>query len=98
MVWCKGIFMKKFAKRIRFFLISALLVWCVATFVGNAYKIHIAKQRIAEIDERIAEYNQKTDEIISEKKYMGNQKYIEKKARNTEDLIYPNEIIYVLSK
>lgn len=85
-------------KRRKLLVIIPILVYFLYFFTTQQIKIFELKGKINETQKQINVVRTDLDELKKEETDVSSKKYIEKQARQSSDLVYPNEIIYELAE
>ncbi|HHY13400.1 MAG TPA: septum formation initiator family protein [Thermoanaerobacterales bacterium] len=85
---------KKRIFRIRYLIITAVIIYLAFTFITQQFKINALKYEQSEVEAKIQDLTLEGERISNEIKNLNTPEYIEELARKELGLIKPGEILY----
>ncbi len=94
----KAAYKRRRQNRFGMFLVSVVLIMLLIVVAFNSMELmdkrQVYRQREADLQEQIAEEQERTLEIEEYEKYTHTKKYIEEVARDKLGLVYEGEILF----
>ena len=76
-------------------IFTIILIYAIITFINQQKILNTYEKQAKNLQEQIAEANEKQEHLNKEKANVNSAEYIEAIAREKLDMYYPNERVYV---
>ena len=84
--------------RRKWLIIIPILIYFLYFFVTQQIKIFELQARIRETQRQIEAVQLRIDELEADETDLSSRRYVERQARQENNLVYPHEIIYELAQ